>query len=176
MRALYVASSMIAGAFVGARGYEVFGHRRAIKGAVDHDRPLAVGLPAELGRLVVHHERVAERPHRQVEVLGPALGVAPVGAQVPSWPAPGRTSASSRPRCRPGLAGLGQRGAEDEVGESRHRPRGPAHRHDRGFEGPVDLPQCFAVRAAPLAVVAFSYVPAPVRVAGTGPPARRRPP
>ena len=79
----------LAGTFVGAGGDEVLGHGRAIKGAVDHDRPLAVGLAAELGRLVVHHERITERPHRQVEVLGPALGIAPVGAQVPGRPAPG---------------------------------------------------------------------------------------
>ena len=78
-----------AGAFVGAGGYEVVRHRRAIKGAVDHQCPLAIGLPAELGRLVVHHQRVTQCPHGQVEVLGPALGIAPVGSQVPSRPAPG---------------------------------------------------------------------------------------
>ena len=66
--------------------------------------------------------------------------------------------------------GLPSDSAEDEVGEGGHRPGGPPHRHDRGFKGPVNLPQCFAVRAAALAVVSFSYVPAPVRVAGSTSP------
>ena len=40
-----------AGAFFAARPNERFGHSRAVKNAVHHDRPLAVGLAAQLGTL-----------------------------------------------------------------------------------------------------------------------------
>ena len=163
---------MTAGAFVGAGGYEVFGHGRAIKGAVDHQCPLAIGLPAELGCLVVHHERVAERPHGQVEVLGPALGIAPVRSQVPSRPAP---AAHLGQQPRPGaswvLSRLAERQRQGEVGEGRHRPRraGPSSRS--WLRGPrYNLAQRFALRPGPLPVVAFSHVPAPVGVAGSRSP------
>ena len=79
------------------------------------------------------------------------------------------------PRSHRGLRLASRATRRGEVGESRDRTRGPPHRHHRGFEGPVNLPQCFAVRAAALAVVSFSYVPAPVWVTGTGPPAGRGP-
>ena len=105
MRALYVCVVDDAGPFVGAGGYEVFRHGRAVKNAVDHDRPLAVGLAAELGRLVVHHERITERPHRQVEVLGEHLGVAPVGPQDTRPASPGSAPRPAAvPRCRRGPA------------------------------------------------------------------------
>ncbi len=165
-----------AGPFVGAGGYEVFGQGRAVERAVDHGRALAVGLPPELGGLVVHHQGVTERPHRQVEALGEPLGVTAVRAQVLGWPAPG-ADRSQHPGASAGrvLARPAEHGAEDQVGVGRHRAGRPPHGDDGGFERPVDLPSWLALGPGPLPVVSLSHVPAPIRVAGAGPPAHRRP-
>ena len=166
-----------AGAFVGAGADERLGHGRAVKGAVDHDRPLAVGLAAELSHLVVHHERITQRPHRQVEPLGERLGVTAVGAHEPGRPTapahPGQQAAAGAARV---LAGPAEHDAQGQVGVGGDVPRRPPHGHDGGFQGQVDLPQRLALGPGPVPAVGFSHVPAPVGVAGSGAPARRRPP
>jgi hypothetical protein len=105
-----------------------------------------------------------------VEVLGTALGVAPVGPEASGGMAPRHHAFE---HTHPGARGIHPRTlhqkAGDQVGMERRGARSPSHGDKRRLERPEQLAQRSAVRPGPLPVVALPHIPAPVGIGGTDP-------
>ena len=139
---------------VHARGHEQLWHRRAVEAPVDEHCSARVGLSAEVVLLVVHHERVTEGAHRQVEVLWSDLGsgrgrVAGTRALAAS----NQRSEHPHDYSTGVLARAGQHEPEGKVRVLRGLSRSPGHGDDRRLERRGDLRALAALVVFELAVV-----------------------
>ena len=122
------------------------GHRRAVPGSLDHDRPVAVGLPPQPEvDPVVDDEVEAHGPHLEVEPVGKCSRNRPGRRPRTGGPAPVR---ALRRMWHCGATGISARSPEgesdDEVEQYGTEPR---QRHGGGGGGHhVLLPPCFGRR------------------------------